>query len=65
MIGVQLCDVVSLHPLYSDPLAGWSDDAIRDAVLSGHLNEFQALTELERRHPTPRVPTPREVFGTR
>lgn len=28
----------------------WSDDAIRDAMVSGHVSELSGLEELERRH---------------
>lgn len=48
----------------------WSDDAIRDGVASGHISEWSALNELERRHPSPAytfhhgipIPTPKDVF---
>jgi hypothetical protein len=43
----------------------WSDDAIRDAMVSGHVSELSGLEELERRHPSSatRPPTPFELFG--
>ena len=41
----------------------WSDDALRDGVASGHISEWSALHELERRHPSPdKVPTPKDLF---
>lgn len=42
---------------------GWSDDDLRDGVASGHVPEFAALEELERRHPS--IPTPKELFGVK